>query len=184
MLSPLLMKRAALALALVAASSSMASAGRYIGIGLGTNAVYEGSDQLAEDGRSARLLGGMRWGTFSAEAMISRYGLALADRSGATPLMAYQLSGAAKLNLPLGDRFEAFGRAGVQHTTTSGDSTTYAAAGNGILLGGGFEYRLNTGIGAGSITVDYQVNKAKLTGERFAFDTVIRQWTLGLTLGF
>lgn len=177
------MKRVALALALVAATSSIASAGRYLGVGIGTNAVYESNDQLGDDGRSARLLGGMRWGRFSVEGMFSGYGLALADRSGATPMDVYQLSIAGKLNLPLGSNFEAYGRAGLHHTRATGEIDTYDASGSGFLLGAGFEYRVRTGIGSGSLWVDYQVNKAELTGERFTFDTTTRQWTLGLSVG-
>ena len=178
------MKRAALALALVAATSSVASAGRYVGIGVGTNAVYEGTDKLSEDGRSARLLGGMRWGRISAEGQLSGFGLALADRSGATPMDAYQLSIAGKYNVPIGDRFEVYGRAGLMHAWASGELDVYDVSGNGFLLGAGFEYRVTTGIASGSLWVDYQVNKATLTGDRFEFDATMRQWTLGLSVGF
>jgi opacity protein-like surface antigen len=178
------MKRAVLALALVAATSSIASAGRYLGIGVGTNAVTEGKDQLSNDGRSARLIGGMRWGQLSIEGMFSGYGVALADRSGATPLDAYQVSVAGKYNLPLGNAFEAYGRAGLQHTWVSGEVPIYGASGNGFLLGAGFEYRLKTGIASGSVWVDYQINKAQLTGDRFTYDATTRQWTLGLSVGF
>ncbi|HWU86428.1 MAG TPA: outer membrane beta-barrel protein [Kofleriaceae bacterium] len=178
------MKRAALALALVAATSSVASAGRYLGIGIGTNAVSESSDKLGADGRSARLLGGMRWGRFSVEGMFGGFGLALADRSGATPMDAYQLSAAAKYNLPLGDNFEAYGRAGLHHTWASGQLDVYNVSGNGFLAGAGFEYRVATGIGSGSLWVDYQLSNATLSGDRFTFDTTTRQWTLGLTVAF
>lgn len=185
------MKRAALALGLVAATSSVAAAGPvpkarggFVGIGVGTNAVSEGTDKLGDDGRSARLLGGMRWGRFSIEGMLSGYGLSLADRSGAQQMDAYQISLSGKYNFPLGDQFEVFGRAGVQHTWASGDLPQYDISGNGFLLGAGFEYRVTTGIGSGSIWVDYQVNKADLSGDLFSFEPTTRQWTLGLTVAF
>jgi opacity protein-like surface antigen len=190
------MMRAALAVALLAATSSAASAGVYVGVGIGTNASTESTDRLVEDGRSARLLVGYRFnpmqfgGAISIEGSFDRYGLGLLDRTSIVGIDANQLSLAAKLNIPLADHFEAFGRLGVQHTSATADvSPIYDTSGNGFLVGAGMEYRFNPGVGSGaSLTVDYQINKVTLSGERFAgasaFGVIERQWTLGVALAF
>jgi hypothetical protein len=188
------MKRAAVTAALLAATSSVATAGAYVGLGIGTNAVSEGSDRLVEDGRSARLLVGyrfrpLRFGTFAAEGSIGGYGLGLKDRTSVVEIDAYQYSAAVRFNLPLPNNFEAFGRLGLQHTTASAENPIYDTSGSGFLVGAGIAYRFDVGIGSGaSASVDYQLNKLELSGERFqngtAFDVIERQWTLGVTLGF
>lgn len=193
MLGSTAMKRAALAVALVAAMSSVAAAGPYVGIGIGTNSV-SGSDRIVDDGRSGRLLVGyafqpMRYGTFALEGSISGYGLGLKDRDDALPMDAYQLSAAARFNLPLSDNFEAFGRLGLHHTTVSADNPIYDTSGNGFLVGAGIAYRFDARVGKGAaVSVDYQLNKVDLEGERFmgpaSLGLLERQWTIGVTLGF
>src|SRR4051812_209393 len=111
------MNRASLlAVILVAASSSIASAGGYIGLGIGT-APAVGSDvtsidTLPSDGRSGKLLLGTRWGRISAEGAIQKFDMTYS---------VYQASAAGKLNFPLGNGFEAFGRFGLQHTWMNHD---------------------------------------------------------------
>jgi hypothetical protein len=188
------MKRAALTLVLVAAMSSVASAGAYVGLGIGTNAVSEGSDRLVEDGRSARVFAGyrfrpLRFGSFALEGGISGYGLGLKDRTSIVEIDALQLSAAARFNVPLSNEFEAFGRLGLQHTSASAENPIYDTSGNGLLVGAGLAYHLNVGIGSGAaISIDYQINKVDLSGDRFqgssAFQVTERQWTLGVSMGF
>ncbi len=188
------MKRAALAVALVAAMSSVATAGTYVGLGIGTNAVSEGSDRLVEDGRSAKVLVGyrfrpMRFGAISLEGTIGGYGLGLKDGTKIVQLDAYQLSAAGRFNLPLSNNFEAFGRLGLQHTTAGGDNPLYDTSGSGFLVGAGIAYLFNVGVGTGAaVSIDYQINRAELSGERFkgptAFSVTERQWTLGVTMSF
>jgi hypothetical protein len=169
-------------LGLVAASGTTASAGGYLGIGVGTNAVSEATDKLLEDGRSVRLLGGSRWGRFAIEGMLGAFGLGLADRSGAAPLDGYQLALAAKYSLPLADAFHVYGRGGAQRTWATGALSEYDVAGTGFLVGAGFEIDVRTGIGSGSIWVDYQVSRTALSGDRFDLEATTRQWTLGVTV--
>ena len=208
------MKRAAVAVAVRAATSSAATAGTatagtdtagtatagtamagtYVGLGIGTNAVSEGSNRLVEDGRSARLIVGyrfrpMRLGTFSIEGGLGGYGLGLLDRTSVVEIDAYQISAAGRFNLPFGGNFEAFGRLGLQHTSAGAENPIYDTSGSGFLAGAGIAYLLDVGIGTGaSISIDYQLNKTKLSGERFqglaAFDVTERQWTLGVSMGF
>jgi hypothetical protein len=187
------MQRAALAVAFLAATSSAATAGAYVGIGIGTNAVSEGSDRLVDDGRSARLHGGyrfkpMRFGAFAIEGSLGGYGVGLQD-STVRLMDAYQVSLAGRFNLPLGSDFEAFGRLGLQHTTVGGYMPAYDTSGTGFLVGAGIAYLFNIGIGSGAgVSIDYQISKAELSGDRFqagtAFDVIQRQWTLGVSIGF
>jgi len=188
------MKRAALVAALLAASSSAASAGTYLGIGIGTNGVYEDSERLVEDGRSARLFAGysfrpMKYGTFSIEGALNGYGLGLRDRTSVVEIDAYQLSAAGKFNVPLANRFEAFGRLGLQHTTAGAANSIYDTSGTGFLAGAGIEYRFTPGIGTGaSVLLDYQLSKVTLSGERFqgptAFNILERQWAISAAVAF
>jgi hypothetical protein len=187
------MKRAALAVALVAAMSSAASAGTYVGLGIGTNEV-SGSDRILDDGRSARLFVGyrfqpLRFGSISVEGTLGGYGLGLEDRDEPLEMNAYQISAAGRFNLPLANNFEAFGRLGLHHTTVGAANPIYDTSGNGILAGVGIAYLFDVGIGTGAaVSIDYQLNKVNLTGERFqgaaALDLLERQWTLGIAMGF
>jgi hypothetical protein len=182
------MKRTFLAVSLVAATSAPALAGSYLGLGIGTSpTISEQTDRLDGNGRSGKVLLGMRFGQLSLEGGIGAWDVVRTNDRGITQPFAesYQLSGALKLSLPLGNNFEAFGRAGLHHTwlrAASGMDRDHVS-GDGYLIGAGFEYRLNLVVGQGSLFIDYQVNKAKLEGERFMFDGNTRMWTAGLTVG-
>ena len=187
------MMRAALALAFVAATSSAASAGVYVGLGIGTNALSERDDRLVEDGRSFRLLVGyqfrpLRHGTIAVEGSYGSYGVGLKD-STVRLMDGDQLSIAARYSLPIADNFEAFGRLGLQHTSVGGYDPLYDTSGNGFLVGAGIAYRFDVGVGKGAaVTVDYQLNKTTLSGGRYTgpaeLDLLERQWTLGVQMSF
>lgn len=182
------MKRALLVTSLLAAASTPAVAGSYLGLGIGTSpAISEDSDRLGSDGRSGKVLLGMRFARISLEGGLGAYDVTILDSGQPKPYgETYQLSGAVKLSLPLGNNFEAFGRAGLHHTWIRSklpDDDRSDVSGDGYLIGAGFEYRLNLLVGQGSLFIDYQVNKAKLEGERFMFDGSSRMWTAGLTVG-
>jgi len=183
------MNRAVLVASLVVATSGTAKAGTYLGLGIGTApAMTEDSGRIDSDGRSAKVLIGSRWGNVSLEGAIDGNALARSnDRGVISPFGdLYQATGALKLNLPLGNNFEAFGRAGVHHTWVNADNDALKAQGNGLLLGAGVEYRLNLGVGAGSIFVDYQFSKASLTGDnndKLTYDLSTRMFMLGVTVG-
>ncbi len=185
MLTSCPMNRALAAVMFLAATSSVASAGTYLGLGIGTApAISENTDRLSSDGRSGRFLLGMRFARISVEGSVGDYDVLISPAGTAMPYgTAYQASAALKASFPLGNNFEAFGRGGVQHTWINADDGVHDVSGSGYLLGAGFEYRLNLLLGQGSIFVDYQYNKAKLEGDRLAFDASTRMWTLGLTLG-
>ena len=176
--------RTLLAVALVAASASAASAGTYLGLGIGT-AASPGGDmtQTSSDGnRSGRVMLGMRFGQLSIEGAGSRFGLF----RGSSPYQGTTLAAALKYSLPLGDSFDAYGRGGLQRTWLSTDNTGIADwAGNGWLLGGGFEYHLNLAATAASVFVDYEHTDTTLmnqTDMKTQKDETIGLWTLGVTL--
>lgn len=179
------MKSACLAIVIVAASSLPAHAG-YLGLGIGSApAVNEDRDQLSADGRSGKLILGSRWSTVSVEGALGGYSVVRRldpSRSAEAFGDVYQASAALKLNLPLGNGFEAFARVGLAHTWLRGRVDEANASGNGKLFGAGFEYRLSF-IASASVFVDYQYNTTRLEGDRMEMDASYRMWSLGATFG-
>jgi hypothetical protein len=183
--------RLVLGAVILASMTSVASAGgTYIGLGIGSEstggwertdgAMYSGS--MDGYGRSGRLMLGRSFGKLSVEGQASRFNVTVDQ-----PHTATQLAAALKLSIPLGSGFEFFGKGGLERTWLS--EGTLDAAGNGWLLGLGFEYRLNLGATAASIFVDYQRTSSAFefdeTGGRMTsgeFDGVMSMWTLGATV--
>jgi len=176
------MRCSLLAVALVTAAASSASAGTYLGLGIGTAASASGDIPMtSSDGnRSGRLMLGTRFGHLSLEGAGSRYSL---FRTTA-PYTGTQMAAALKYSLPLGNNFEAYGRGGLQRTWLSTDTTANDFVGNGWLLGGGFEYRLNLGVTAASVFVDYEHADTTLVNQNNMQekDETVGLWTLGVTL--
>ena len=178
------MLRPVLAIALVAASSAVASANTYLGLGIGTAPSANGNSQTVEgNGRSGKLMLGMRFGRLSIEGTAARYGMFMNTYAADDT----QLAAALKYSFPLGENFEAFVRGGLQHTSISCQNPdagmAYDASGNGWLLGGGFEYRLNAVIAGGSVFVDYEHADATLhNGNMATFDESSGVWMAGVTL--
>ena len=182
------MKRALLAVTLVASSSGVASAG-YIGLGIGTAPAVSTTDlenELYQHGRSGRLILGHRLGRFAVEGAVSKFDLELSDRGGQGPLYAvYQAQVSGKYSLPLGDGFEAFGRLGLHKQWFNNERSEFDTSGSGLVAGAGFEYRIKAGVGDFSVFVDYQYSMADVGGDRLQFGrTSTRMWTLGATIGF
>jgi hypothetical protein len=175
------------AVALVAASATAASAEAYLGLGIGTTASV-GGDMTSFQGdgsRSGRLILGSRFGRFSVEGNGTRFGLI----GNSVAYQADQLAAALKYSFPLGNNFEVFGRGGLERTWLSTDAMTRQNfAGNGYLLGAGFEYRLDLAVAAGSIFVDYTRTATGFSGDSAdasrmpTLDGTASMWTLGLTL--
>jgi Outer membrane protein beta-barrel domain len=166
----------------ISAISTTAAAGGYLGLGLGTQpGVNDEMDtKAAPVGRSLRGIGGLRFGKFSIEGALNGFGVIVPNFGDKN---VYQLSVAGKLNLPLGNNFEGFGRAGVERTWLGLDDERYDFAGNGFLVGAGFEYRLNALISNASIFVDYTIHHASLENTRSTVDETSRIWGLGFTIG-
>ena len=177
------MKRAGLVATVLIASTQLAGAGGYVGLGIGTApAMHDDGDLgLSADGRSGRLILGSRWGQISLEGALGKYDVLAPGRQ---PYELYQGSVAGKASFPLGNGFEAFGRLGLQRTWLVNPIGTFDKEGNGFLLGGGFEYAFDVAPTRLSIFIDYQYNAAKLDGDRGPAEVSSRMWTLGVTLGF
>jgi len=185
--------RLVLGAVLLASMTTVASAGTYLGLGIGseTSGGWERTDgagysgEMAGFGRSGRLMVGRRFGKLlSVEGQGSRFELTGLDNQ--TTHQATQLAAALKLSLGLGSGFEFFAKGGLEHTWLSpADSMlSEGASGNGLLLGAGFEYRLELAGTGASIFVDYQ--RASTSFETDAtmgtFDGVTSMWTLGATV--
>jgi hypothetical protein len=166
------------AVIVVAATGTAASAGTYVGLGIGNSAVSDTyNNSFTPDGRSGRLMLGARLGNFSLEGAFTGYSLL-----GRTSMYdSRTLSAALKLNIPLGNRFEAFGRVGVLRTYLSPTKDTMPTySGDGYTWSAGFEYRVDLGLAGGSLFVDYTRNNAKLTGGPRDLDQTASMWSLGL----
>jgi hypothetical protein len=176
------MKSALLVASGVMAISTGASAGGYLGLGLGTQPGI--NDEMAGAatpiGRSIRGLGGVRFANLSLEGALNGFDVVAKHNGGTT---AYQLSGALKLSLPLGNNFEGFGRAGLERTWLNVGDSRFDFVGDGFLVGGGFEYRLNAIISNASIFVDYNVHHTTLENTVGKVDSTTRFWGLGFTVG-
>lgn len=178
----------AIVLVIAAAQTSVASAGAYVGLGVGT--AVGGSWQAPERGnegdvdgfeRSGRLVVGTRISKLSLEGQVGRFALTFGD-----PLeyQGTQLGVGLKYSIPLGNNFEVFPKAGVGRTWLSGmSSPDESYAGNGWFLGAGVEYRLNLGVTAASLFLDYQRSSTDFDSvPMYAFDSSIGMWTLGATV--
>jgi hypothetical protein len=177
------MTRLALAAALLVASTSLASAGTYVGLGIGTSAggSMNGTDTVDGGGRSGRLMIGSRFGKLSIEGQGGRFDM----QFPASRYEASELGVGLKLNVPIGNNFELFGRGGIERTwLTATTSANMDAAGNGWFLGGGVEYRLNLGLTAASLFLDYQRTTTSVTADAnmAQFDASAGMFTLGATL--
>ncbi len=116
-----------------------------------------------------------------------RYGMQSADGhlwDGTT------LAIAGRYNFPIGDRFEVFGRGGLQRTDVSDRFYSNDFGGTGFLLGGGVEYRIPFATTALSFFVDYTILRATWSTEgnenygNGETTQTSRLWTLGATLSF
>ena len=167
---------------LLAASTSVASAGGYLGLGIGTPPAVssDANGKHFSDSRSGRLLGGMRFGHLAVEGSLGRFDLVHRGLESTSTTLGL----GAKYSLPLGSNFEVFGRGGVQRMWLTTNTYPFDAVGNGPYLGGGFEYRFNVVATSASAFVDYQWAKSSVTNDHMlTYDQSARMWTLGFTVG-
>ena len=174
-------------LAISTAISTRAWAGGYLGVALGSEPGINDEFMQGEGhplGRSLRGLAGIRFGRVSLEGALNGFTV-LTNNFGEKT--AYQLSAAAKVNLPLGNGFEAFARAGLERTwlnQSDAQDQGLDLMGDGYLVGGGFEYRLDAVIANASLFVDYNVHHATLDSPRITVTATERIWGLGILVGF
>jgi hypothetical protein len=170
--------RSLLVVSMIAAAGSIASAGPYIGIGIGTGPSVSNDKvpNAGEQSRSGRLLLGYSFrlpvGRLSIEGEANRFDLEL----DANPLSSTMAGAGLKYSFPLGSGFEVFGRGGLQRTWLSGD--TYSGSGDGYYLGAGFELRIPV---FGSVFVDYERQSATINSS-INYDESAGMFTLGATV--
>jgi len=168
-------------MASVLVSAGTASAGGDLGLAVGTKPSM--SDELENVGvplgRSLRGLAGIRFGNLSVEGAVNGFDV----HTGRGDQTVYQASAALKLNLPLGNNFEAFGRAGLERTWLSLDDDRYDLEGDGFMLGGGIELRINALISNASLFLDYTVHRATLKDSRDSVDATTGMFGIGFTIG-
>jgi hypothetical protein len=180
----------------ISSVSSLAIAGGYAGMAIGTQAGIEDDFQSTvaiPAGRSFRLLGGWRFAQLaglSVEGGLNTYGM-MSRMGGET--RAWALSAGVKYSLPFGNDFEGFARGGLERTWLSLDDYREELVGNGWLLGVGFEYRLDkllamttSPIRAGSLFVDYSIHRTALddSTQGVHADATPRFFSFGFTVGF
>lgn len=178
------MSRTAAALLLVAGSAPAASAGGFVGIGIGTSPATSGDVSLREDGRSARLQIGYRFGRIAVEGFGAKADIA---RSDLAPMSWTTLAVSGRYNVPLSDGFEVFGRLGLEHSSVDQKNVDDSFSGNGFLVGGGFEYKLPIAAVGASLFVDYTIERSTLTSPQrgsMEYGLTSRVWTLGGIISF
>jgi hypothetical protein len=165
------------------AISSTALAGGYLGLSLGTQPAANDDFETrigSPSGRSLRGLAGLRFGNVSLELALNGFDVRTARYGEHT---AWQGSASLKLNLPIGNDFEVFGRVGAERTGLKLNDNGFDFTGDGFVAGGGIEYRLNAVLANGSIFLDYNVHHSTLTSSRFDVDDTFGIWALGFTVG-
>jgi hypothetical protein len=145
--------------AVLVATTGIAAAGPYVGLAIGPSPSLGNDLGLVTEGRTGRLLGGYRLGRLSAEAAITANNVTYLNSN--VDFNARHLSIAGKYNHPLGDRFEAFGKLGLQYSSYASDVTPSLTGGD-WLLGVGAEYRINIGIAAASVFLVVEYTKIQL----------------------
>jgi hypothetical protein len=177
--------RSLLVLGLLVGTASAAHAGTYLGLGIGTGPGTTGDMAFDKDGRSGRLQLGVSFGHLAVEGIAGKLALTNEDNTAYDDIT---LGVAGKLNIPLADHFEAFGRLGYQHSfiSPSQDPNRPSLDGGGLFGGAGFEYKLSLAVTSMSLFVDYTVARSNLTSpmvyrdQQFGFTT--RVWTAGATV--
>ena len=163
--------------------STAASAGGYLGLGAGPEAAMNSEMEkvATPSGRSLRVLAGSRFGNIAIEGALNGFGV-IASRQDQT---VYELSGALKLSIPFGNNFEGFARVGLERTWLDLGDSRMNLTGDGFMVAGGFEYRLDAVLANASLFVDYTVHQATLENSAGTtkVDDNTRVWGLGFTVG-
>jgi hypothetical protein len=179
--------RSLVAVALVAAAASTASAEPYLGLGIGTAASGhvgdDASSQMSDGNRSGKFLVGYSFGklsigTVSVEGSATRFNQLYRNAANDGTSLAI----AGKYGVPLGDGFEAFGRLGLQRSSLS--TSVGDLSGNGWLLSAGFEYHVDALVKGASVFVDYTHNQTTYDNGPHSpsLDSSASMWMLGASM--
>ena len=176
------MFRASLVALVLAVTASGASAGTYLGLGVGTSADVglQSSAMTGDSDHSGRLIIGSRFGRWSIEGDGTRFGAV----SGIGKWDGTQLAAALKLDVPLAEHLFVFAKGGLERTWLSSNTTQRELSGNGWLLGAGLEYRLDLLVTGASVFFDYNRSSTtfQVNDTMQKLDGTASMWTLGLTL--
>jgi hypothetical protein len=169
---------AALALLLVSAT---AHAGGYVGLGIGDGIASTGDLHYEAQGRTFKLIGGFALGKIAVEGSVQRAPVHMMESQRDYGMT--QLGLAGKYSYPLGDGLEVYGKLGLNHISLGNqtDPPGPDGSGNGILLGGGAEYRSKLPV---TFWVDYTLTNASIAFQGYDnTEVTTRQWMIGASLG-
>jgi len=161
-------------LAILLGTTTAASAGSYVSLGVGGDPALQGDLGAAAggegDGANGRLALGQSFGRLSLEASLSRFGFGEGDITAAGVHL--------RLGVPLSGAFGGYGRVGLERVWLG------AAAGDqradGVAAGIGLEYRLSAPLlGQAAFWGEVSQDRFEVNGERGG----ARLWTLGVTVG-
>ena len=198
----------ALVVATTLALPSIAMAGPYGSLGIGTTGVNDSNSSdytFQGNGRSWRAAVGYRFaplsivslGTFNPSFSVEGGYTGFGVESDGFPYSADAIYAAGKANVPLGHGLEVFAKAGVQHSSfninnnrTDFDNGNGSQGGTGWLAGAGLEFRLSgiTGmppiLGNSSLWVDWTYYDANMTNaDSRSRDIATDMLTVGFTIG-
>jgi hypothetical protein len=182
------MKIAPLAVAVAAGllvAPAAASAGGYVGLGIGSATTGDELDENYDgDGSSIRITIGQRFTWVSLEAGLNTYGLKT-ENSRAT-WDAKALSAAGRVHMPLTGKLEGYLRLGVERHYVDRSDNEVSLRGSGWLASLGAEYGLHFGFAKGSVWLDLTRHNAMLTNTNSGnqLDANIDTVSVGLSVGF
>jgi hypothetical protein len=196
----------ALLVAAILAAPTAASAGVYIGLGIGTTGVNDSStatsNTFTDNGRSWRGDVGYRFQPFalgsitpalSIEGGYQGFNVGLMGARITSPFDGQEFFAAGKFSVPFNPLFEAYARLGFEHSSfTSQTNIPHSELdGTGWLGGVGVEFRLGGIVGAppvfrsSGIWVDFTYNGNSMTDyANKSRDIGVDMFTIGLTFGF
>ncbi len=162
----------------------VASAGTYLGLGIGSGIQPSGDGSFSSSDRTGKLLVGYSFGQIAVEAAAQRGSIV---DNGGNGFDLTQLSLTGKYSLPISDGFEAFGRGGLERTTLGSQQGVVSdMAGSGFLVGAGIEYKLKLPVTSASIFLDYNFARTSINGGNLTAAQTLdtHGFTLGATIGF
>lgn len=165
---------------LTGTAAGTAHAGGYVGLGVGDGIGTSGDLEYSSDGRTLKLIGGFKLGKLAIEGSAQRADVVMVNIG--RPYSMTQLGLAGKYSFPLSDGFELYGKLGLNHIGLgAGDESGLDGTGNGVLAGGGAEYRSKLPV---TFWVDYTLTNATIAIDGY-HDTGLttRQWMIGASLG-
>lgn len=172
------------AIAATLLAPAAASAGGFVGLGVGPSPNLSGDEvnDLEGSGRTGRLFLGYRIQHFSIEGQLTANSttdsLRNQDDYAARHVALY-----GKYSHPIGDGFEAFGKVGLVQSSYGNDDTE-SLSGGGLGAAAGVELRVNLGISAIAFGLEYGLTSVDLELPNGDESTVRSgQWMLSVSLG-